>query len=313
MHILVTGGAGFIGSHTVEMLVSAGTKVRVLDNLSTGNLQHLAYAINDIEFIHGSITDTDCVEKSMRGVTHVMHLAAQVSTLASIEHPNESHKVNMTGFLNVIDAAHRHKVTRFIYASSAAVYGSTRLSTVTEDSPTNPVSPYGLEKLFNDQYGDLYQRMHNLSALGLRYFNVYGPRQDAVSPYSSVISTFIANAICKCTSNIYGNGEQTRDFIYVKDIAKINVAALFSNYRGVLNVATGKSVTLNKLIECINNITQENISVRYTAERPGDIYHSGTSISRLEKHLDCGRFTEIYAGLTALIDYEKEHGIRHAL
>ena len=190
MKVLVTGGAGFIGSHTVEALLEAGANVRVLDNFSTGKQENLPDHPN-LETRSGDIQDRQIVDQSMEGVTHVLHLAAQVSVQASLEAPSVSCGINILGFVQVLASAHARQVQRFVYASSAAVYGSPAGLPVSEQDPVQPLSPYGLEKSVNDQYAGLYRSLFGFPALGLRYFNVFGPRQDPHSPYAGVISKFI--------------------------------------------------------------------------------------------------------------------------
>ena len=190
MFVLVTGGAGFIGSHSVDALLAQGARVRVLDDLSTGSLDNLRHVRDRIELIEGDIRDPLCVARALQGITPVLHLAALVSVPASIEAPVHSHSINSLGFIQVLDAARLAGVERMVYASSAAVYGVPAHLPLNDASPVAPMSPYGLEKLVNDQYAALYGELYGLSSLGLRFFNVYGPRQDPKSPYSGVISIF---------------------------------------------------------------------------------------------------------------------------
>ncbi len=235
MHVLVTGGAGFIGSHSVEALLDAGAEVTVLDNFSAGRRANLPEH-GKLRIVEGDIRDAPSVQRAMTGVDHILHLAAQVSVRASVEAPALSASHNVAGFLNIADAARRPGVLRLVYASSAAVYGAPRVLPLDEGSACEPLSPYGLEKLVNDQYAALFGRLYGTSMLGLRYFNVYGPRQDPASPYAGVISRFASRLASNEPLSVFGDGQQTRDFIFVKDVARANVAALRSKCNGVLNV-----------------------------------------------------------------------------
>lgn len=232
MRVLVTGGGGFIGSHTVDALLAAGDEVSVLDDFSSGQRANLAPHAK-LRIIAGDIRDPAAVQQAMTGITHVMHLAAQVFVPASIAEPVHSASINVTGFLNVLDAARRVQVKRFVYASSAAVYGIPERLPVDEASLVMPLSPYGLEKAINDRYGALFKDLYGISTLGLRYFNVYGPRQDPRSAYSGVISKFADCARANQPVTVFGDGLQTRDFIYVGDVACANVAALRGGGRTV--------------------------------------------------------------------------------
>ena len=221
MKVLVTGGAGFIGSHTVEGLLEADARVRVLDNLSTGKRSNLPpHKHLDIQV--GDIRNPNDVAMAMQGITHVLHLAAQVSVQASVESPPTSCSQNILGFVNVLHAARQQKVKRFVYASSAAVYGIPESVPLAENAELKPISPYGLEKYVNEQYATLFHSLYGFPSLGLRYFNVFGPRQDPKSPYAGVISKFIERISEQRPLTVFGDGLQTRDFIFVKDIARAN-------------------------------------------------------------------------------------------
>ncbi len=222
MFVLVTGGAGFIGSHTVEALLEKGARVRVLDNLSSGNLNNLPLQHPSLEFVKGDVRNQDDVNACIKDITHVLHLAALVSVPLSIEDPMSSHSINIDGYLNILNAARLAGVKRVVHASSAAVYGIPASLPLTETSDTKPLSPYGLEKLVMDQYAALYKELYNVSTMGLRYFNVYGPRQNPDSPYSGVISKFASLASQGQGFTLFGDGLQTRDFISVKEVASVN-------------------------------------------------------------------------------------------
>jgi UDP-glucose 4-epimerase len=297
--ILVTGGAGFIGSHTVETLLKAGHRVRVLDNFSSAKRQNLPYDGN-LEIFRGDIRDVGAVAVAMHGADRVLHLAAQVSVQASVDHPTESSAINVGGFLNVLDAARHAGVRRFVYASSAAVYGVPQSLPLSESSSVLPLSPYGLEKAVNDQYAALYRDLYGGSSMGLRYFNIYGPRQDPKSPYAGVISKFFDLIRERKPLAVFGDGRQTRDFVYVKDVAEANRRALFSERNGVCNVATGNSVTLLDLIDALKHCVGRDLEVAFRPARTGDIEHSATLVDTLAEMLEFVPQTDLLAGLRAL-------------
>ncbi len=306
MHVLITGGAGFIGSHSAEALLAAGARVTVLDNFSSGKRANLPEA-PDLNVIRGDIRDAATVERALAGVSHVLHLAAQVSVPASVADPLGSSHNNVHGFLNVLDAARRAGVTRFVYASSAAVYGIPSQLPLDELSAVAPLSPYGLEKSINDQYAALYRDLYGLSTLGLRYFNVYGPRQDPASPYAGVISRF-ASALARGDElRVYGDGGQTRDFIFVKDIAQLNRAALEHSAYGVCNLATGRSVTLLELIDALASCTARSVRIRHEAPAAGDIRHSGASPRRMHELFAPPAMTPLAEGLRQLLEASAWH------
>lgn len=283
--ILITGGAGFIGSHTVDLLLESGCQVRVLDNLSSGSRGNLPRS-SRLQLIHGDILDRKTVQIATEGVNHVLHLAAQVSVQKSVDNPIQSCQQNILGFLTILDAAHKVGA-RLVYASSAAVYGEPIELPIKETHPLSPISPYGLEKVTNEQYASLYTRLHGTSQLGLRYFNVYGPRQDLTSPYSGVITKFIHMLLAGRSLTVRGDGLQERDFIHVRDVARANVAALSSDYVGVLNIAGGQAITIRQLTEVMTRILGSAIVLSHTPNIPGDIRHSvaqnGAMIKRLGK------------------------------
>jgi UDP-glucose 4-epimerase len=300
MHILVTGGAGFIGSNTVDLLLERGHRVRVLDNFYSGkreNLQpHAALQVFD-----GDIRDVATVEQAMAGVTHVLHLAAQVFVPTSIEQPVMSGSVNIAGFLNVLDAARRLGNKRVVYASSAAVYGLATALPLTEASLPMALSPYALEKLVDDQYAQLFAQLYGTSACGLRYFNVYGPRQDPRSPYSGVISKFCSVIAAGERLCVLGDGLQTRDFIAVQDVARANLAALESDVTGVVNVATGTSVTLLQLIAALCDVLGRVLPVDHAPPRAGEVRLSEVMPKRLRDELHIADSLPLRDGLAALL------------
>lgn len=301
MFVLVTGGAGFIGSHSVEALLEMGARVRVLDDLSTGSRNNLPEHHAALEFVRGDVRDGVCVARCMHGITHVLHLAAQVSVPVSIQEPVSSNSINVAGYLNVLDAARLAGVKRIVHASSAAVYGVPVALPLTEDSQVAPMSPYGLEKLVMDQYAQLFSGLYGISTMGLRYFNVYGPRQDPRSPYSGVISKFAAWAIQDCPFTVFGDGLQTRDFIYVKDVARVNVAALQSDEHGAINIATGHSVTLLEMAQMFAASVGHPVEVQHECARDGDVPHSSVTPLRMQTELGVSDTVALKDGLSGLM------------
>jgi len=302
MRVLVTGGAGFIGSHTVDLLLNQGVSVRVLDNFSSGKKENLSEH-PDLEVVVGDILDVETVNTALVGVTHVLHLAAQVSVTLSAQLPIHSSAINVTGFLHVLEGARKQGIERFVYASSAAVYGIPTNVPVNELTPVAPISVYGLEKSINDQYSALYRELYGFTSLGLRYFNVYGPRQDPKSPYSGVVSIFTQRALDDQKIIINGDGLQTRDFIYVGDIARANVAALLGNTQGICNVACGISVTLLDLVNSLAEIKGSTPLIEHAESRVGDIRHSASENAKLQRELGIDHFISLNDGLRMLIDY----------
>ena len=301
MHVLVTGGAGFIGSHSVEQLLESNIPVRVLDNFSTGSRQYLpTHSLLEIQ--EGDIRDAASVRKAMEDMTHVLHLAAQVSVQASVDDPPESCSTNIGGFVNVLQVARSYGVQRMVYASSAAVYGRPIRLPVSERDIPQPCSPYGLEKYVNDQYAALFAKAFGISLLGLRYFNVYGPRQDPQSSYAGVISKFISMIQQQQPLSVFGDGMQTRDFIFVKDVAKANVQALQSEMTGVCNVATGTSVSLRHLIEVLSRCVNQKLKIVHHPAREGDIPFSEAHTDLFHSVLDPKNLTNLDDGLQMLIN-----------
>lgn len=300
--VLITGGAGFIGSHTADLLMEQGIAVRVLDNLSSGHRANLPDQHPLLEFVEGDMRDMQTVQSVMRGISHVVHLAAQVSVVASMEDPVFSAHQNVIGYLNVLDAARNEGVERMVYASSAAIYGEPYCLPLTEDVPMVQLSPYALEKKFNEDYADLYYRLHDFSSLGMRFFNVYGPRQDPKSPYAGVIALFIDRIRDEQALIVNGDGEQTRDFIYVRDVARANVAALQLNYQGACNVATGRKTSLLKLIEVLSEVTGKTANYSHGPAREGDIVHSLADPSRMNNELKVVADTDLHSGLALLLE-----------
>jgi len=304
--VLITGGAGFIGSHTADLLMSMGIPVRVLDNLSSGFRHNLPASHDLLEFVHGDITNRTTVDECMRGVSHCLHLAAQVSVVASLEDPEFSAQQNIIGYLNVLDAVKRHGAKRLVYASSAAVYGNPSMIPLPEDAPKTQLSPYGLEKQVNEMYAGLYQTLYQVSSMGQRFFNVFGPRQDPKSPYAGVIALFVDRISEAKPLTVFGDGQQTRDFIYVGDVARANVAALQSEVGGACNIGTGEQTSLLDLIEVLSEITGKQSEVSFDAPREGDIVHSLSVTHKMNHELGITAETSLKKGLELLIASQGE-------
>lgn len=304
--VLVTGGAGFIGSHIVGLLLGEGLTVRVLDDLSTGKLDNLPFLESGFEFMQGSVADKTCVEDACRDVDAVIHLAALVSVPASIEHPDQSAATNLLGFHNVLDVLRAQDFKgRLLYASSAAVYGvDVGQQALAEDvAPGNLASPYAQDKYSNEMYAQLYSKLYGISAMGFRFFNVYGPRQDPNSPYSGVISIFMDRCFAGKDITIFGDGSQTRDFVYVTDLVKVLRLALDSNAQGVLNIGTGEATEVSELAEQVKQVCEADVTINYQAERAGDIKYSLANVSKLQQTLDFVPQTAIKTGLVGLKEW----------
>lgn len=300
MDIFVTGGAGFIGSHAVERLLGEGARVTVYDNFSSGKRANLPHHPR-LAIVQGDIADLQHVRHAMAGADRVLHLAAQVSVQASLKDPSFSCRNNILGFVNVLQAAVESGLKRVVYASSAAVYGVPERLPLDEDSPVAAISPYGLEKVVDDQYAALFGKLHGLSALGMRFFNVYGPRQDPSSPYAGVISRFAERYGAGQPLKVFGDGLQTRDFIYVADVARIVAAALAGDATGVCNVGTGTSVTLLDLIAALEQVGGHPAQVLHEPPQAGDIRDSATATVRLEQLFGKQSFTPLAEGLASLV------------
>ncbi|MBV9575885.1 MAG: NAD-dependent epimerase/dehydratase family protein [Gammaproteobacteria bacterium] len=302
--ILVTGGAGFIGSHTIDLLLHTGWQVIVLDNLFSGKIENLPLHHPDLEFVHGDILEYPLVEDLLANCQAVLHLAAIVSVPYSIENPIYSFQVNTQGFLHVLQAIKkRQRSIRLVYASSAAVYGNVTSLPCCDEAPLSapPLSPYALQKIQIEEYAHLYEQLFGIKSLGLRYFNAYGSRQDANSPYSGVISYFLDAYQNDKELVLFGDGQQSRDFIHVADIAKANLLALQSSYSGVLNVATGQAQTLLNLIEYIESAGGKLTKQRREPSRHGDIKHSYAAIALAEKQMGFKYSLSLKQGIQQLL------------
>jgi UDP-glucose 4-epimerase len=279
---LVTGGAGFIGSHLVLRLLEQGERVRVLDDFSTGRRSNLAGLERDCELIEGDIRDRELVQGCMQGVEVVYHLAARASVPRSVEQPLAAHEVNVTGTLNLLLAARESGVRRFVYSSSSAAYGDTPTLPKSEEMAPQPRSPYAVSKLAGEYYCTCFAQVYGLSTISLRYFNVFGPRQDPDSPYAAAIPAFLTRMLSGRPPIIYGDGEQSRDFCYIDNVVEANLraAGTAGGSGEVFNIACGERITLNAIVALINHRLGTDLSPLYEPPRPGDVRHSLAALER---------------------------------
>jgi UDP-glucose 4-epimerase len=281
--VLVTGGAGFIGSNLVDALVARGYAVRVLDNLSTGKRSNLPDDAG-VELIVGDVADAQTMRDAVLGCRAVVHLAAVASVQASVDDPVGTHQSNLVGTLNLCEAMREAGIRRVLFASSAAVYGNNgEGEPIGEDTPKAPLTPYAADKLASEHYLDFYRRQHGLEPVVFRFFNIYGPRQDPSSPYSGVISIFTERAQKGLPIAVFGDGEQTRDFVYVGDLVELLVQALESPevQEGAVNVGLNQATSLNQLLGAVDDVLGGLPEVTYQAARQGDIRHSRANNTRL--------------------------------
>ena len=302
---LVTGGAGFIGSHLTEELLRRGHEVRVLDNLSTGLIENIPVGA---EFIEGDLMQPEVIAEAIDGCQFVLHQAAISSVQQSIDNPRPSNEANVDGTLNVLIAARESAVRRVVYASSAAAYGNAALLPKVEAMPPDPQSPYALQKYVGEQYCSLFSRLYGLETVALRYFNVFGPRQNPASSYSGVLSLFIRAALSGVTPTIFGDGEQTRDFTFVDNVVDGVLLAVDSPLaRGeVINVATGCRVSLNRAWAALEQILGTLPPPIYAPPRLGDVRHSQADVSKAEELLGYRPRITFGEGLRRTIDWARE-------
>jgi nucleoside-diphosphate-sugar epimerase len=281
MRYLVTGGAGFIGSNLVDELVRRGHKVTVLDDLSTGKESNLDSVRKKIDFRVGSIVDLATVQSACKGADYVIHLAARASVPKSVADPIDTNTVNIDGTLNVLVAARDAKVRRVVYAASSAAYGESPILPKTEDMPAEPISPYGVTKYVGELYAQVFGRVYGLENASVRYFNVFGPRQDPTSQYSGVLSRFMYAVIHDQQPVVFGDGEQSRDFTYVANVVEETLRACEAPGASgkVFNGGTGGRITLNQVLKLLQEITGKRICAKYEPPRTGDILHSQADIS----------------------------------
>jgi len=305
---LVTGGAGFIGSHLVEALLAEGCRVTVLDNLSSGRPANLAAVKDRIRFHQGDIRDRQLVLDITRDCELIFHLAAEVSVPRTVEDPLESALINEIGTITVLEAARRNRVKRVVFSSSCAVYGEGASESKKEWMTPAPLSPYALQKLTGEYYADLYRRLFGLETSCLRYFNVYGPRQDPSSPYSGVISIFLDKAAAAEKPIIYGDGSQYRDFVFVKDVVRANLAAAAADKTDerVFNIGTGQFVRIRQLWDAVQNLSGVKIEPAFAPARPGEIRESVADIGRARSALGFQAAHPLEKGLQITFDWYRQ-------
>jgi len=305
---LVTGGAGFIGSHIAETLVRRGDSVRVLDNLMTGKRENLAAFIDRLEFLEGDIRDLATCRRAAAGVDHVLHEAALASVPGSIADPVLTNAINVTGTLNLLVAARDAGVRSFVLASSSAVYGDDPTLPKVEGKEGKPLSPYAVSKWVDEKYGQAFHALYGMKTVALRYFNVYGSRQDPGSAYAAVIPLFITKGLRGEPPVIYGDGEQSRDFIHVDDVVRANLAAAESPDAGgeALNIAGGTGLTINALLAAVNGALGKDVRPVRAEPRPGDIRHSTAAIGRARRVLGFEPGVSLADGLRRTISWYKE-------
>jgi nucleoside-diphosphate-sugar epimerase len=308
MRYLVTGGAGFIGSNTVDELVRRGHSVVVLDDLSSGKEDNLAEIRNKITMIKGSITDIEVVRKAMHEAEYVLHLAARTSVPRSVKDPIETNKINIDGTLNVLVAAKELKVKRVVFAASSSAYGETPTLPKVETMQPEPISPYGVTKYVGELYGQTFGRCYGLENVALRYFNIFGPRQDPGSPYSGVLAKFCSAFLEDSQPVVFGDGEQTRDFTYVDNAVQANLLACEApNVSGkVFNVGVGGRVSLNQVLQELGKITGKKLEAKYEPPRDGDIRDSQADISQAREFLGYEPNVAFEEGLARTFDWYKE-------
>jgi nucleoside-diphosphate-sugar epimerase len=301
MRYLVTGGAGFIGSNTVDEIVRRGHSAVVLDDFSSGREENLKQSAGKIEIIRGSITDLPAVQKACKGADYVIHLAALTSVPRSVEDPVETNHINIDGTLNVLVAARDAKVRRLVYAASCSAYGEAPIQPQRESMCADPISPYGVTKFVGELYAKVFGRCYGLETVCLRYFNVFGPRQDPTSAYSGVLSKFITTLLANGQPVIFGDGEQSRDFIFVENVVQANLLACEAqNCAGrTFNIGTGERHTLNEILRLLEKISGKKTAAKYEPPRSGDILHSQADITEARKSL----------GYDPKINFEE--GLRH--
>lgn len=307
MRALITGGAGFIGSHIAHRLLAEGHDVVVLDNLFSGKRDNLASIAKDVRFVEGDVRDTEAVVKTSAGCELIFHQAAIVSVPFSVEHPQESHDVNIQGTLNVLQAARTSGARRVVFASSAAIYGEEPTLPKSEAMRPEPMSPYGVEKITGEHYLAAWSKLFGVETVALRYFNVFGPRQDPKSPYSGVISIFVDRILAGTPLTMFGDGSQCRDFVFVANVVDANLLAATRDATSVsgraFNVACGKRTTLLELASLIERAAGRTVERTFAPPRAGDIRESLADISQARAALGYTPKVEVEEGLRLLVDY----------
>jgi len=304
---LVTGGAGFIGSNICKRLVSQDCFVRVVDNLLTGKKSNLAEVIDKIEFIHADMGDSEVAQSAMKDIDVVLHEGALPSVPVSIENPAATHKHCVDATFTLLLAARDAGIKRFVYAASSSAYGDAPTSPKVETMPACPLSPYAVAKLTGEYYCSVFCKIFGLETISLRYFNVFGPQQDPASQYAAAIPAFVTAILKDEPPTIYGDGEQSRDFTYIDNVVDANLlAARAKHTQGeVVNIACGKAVTVNEIIDMINNLLGKNVKPKYTAPRPGDVKHSLADITAAKNLIEFKPKVSFNDGLRLAIDWYK--------
>jgi len=302
---LVTGGAGFIGSHIVHRLQKEGARVRVVDNLSTGKKERLRGIDSSIELIEDDLTDSRVCDRAVQDVEYVLHQAAVPSVQRSIQDPLETNRANVMGTLNLLESCRQHGVRRLVYAASSSAYGDTQVLPKKEDMAPNPLSPYALQKFVGERYCKLYNDLYGLETVSLRYFNVFGPSQDPWSEYSAVIPKFATRLQSRQPLVVFGDGEQSRDFTYVDNVVEANILAIKAQRTAgaVINVGCGEGLTLNRLIRFLEEILQVQAVVDYEPPRRGDVRHSLADISLARDILGYQPKVTVVEGLRRTVDF----------
>ncbi len=311
-HYLITGGCGFIGSHIAEALLEdADHQVTLFDNLSSGRLENIARFRDRVTLVEADVRDREALTGVLGGVDFLFHEAAMVSVVDSVDRPRECHDVNITGTLNVLEAAAAAGVKRVVLASSAAIYGNNPTLPKVETIPPAPESPYGLAKITKEYYGGVYSRLYGLPVIALRYFNVYGPRQDPKSPYSGVVSIFVNRLLSGETPTMFGDGEQTRDFVFVMDIVQANLLAMkCQDLRGgeAFNIGTGRQTSLLALLKTLNGLVGTRLEPAFAEARSGDVRHSYADISLATGALGYNPKHSLQEGLSQLLAWRRAQG-----
>jgi UDP-glucose 4-epimerase len=307
---LITGGAGFIGSNMVRFLLDKGQKVRVLDNFETGKRENLAEVADRIELIEGDIRDMDAVKRAVKGAEIVYHLAALGSVPRSMKDPATTHDVNVNGTFNVLMAARDEKVKRIVFSSSSSVYGQSKVLPQHEDLPLAPISPYGATKAIAEIYFRSFYETYGVQSVCLRYYNVFGPRQDPTSQYAAAIPLFVSALMRDKSPTIFDDGEQSRGFTYIENVMQANwLAANAKETHGeAVNISTKNAVTVNTVVNTIRKLlNKENIKPVYVPPRPGDIKHSLADVKRAKELIGYAPFVSFEEGIAKAIDWYKEN------
>jgi len=309
MDYLITGGAGFIGSNISEHLVQQGKSVRVFDNFSSGKRENLAAFEDNIEIINSDLRVFEAVRRAMEGVRYVLHLGAVPSVVRSVEDPHTTNQVNVTGTLNVLIAARDAGVKRVVFSSSSSVYGDTPTLPKSEDMPSSPLSPYGVQKLSGEYYCRIFSSLYGLETVSLRYFNVFGPRQDPQSQYAAVIPRFVTAILKSEAPTVFGDGKQTRDFCHVENVVSANLAACVAPREAVgdvFNIACGDRISLLELVDAITSITGNKIHPQFEPPRPGDIRDSQADISKARKLLHWKPLVDFRSGIEKVVHWYQQ-------